>query len=129
MKAGVEHQVTLSSAAISILDEMDRGAPDAPIFRGSARGGHLSNMAMKMLMRRMGFGQFTVHGFRSAFKDWASNETDFADELSEEALAHLVGSKVRRAYRRGVALERRRALMEAWAKHVLGASNVVELAA
>jgi integrase len=129
MKAGVEHQVTLPSAAISILDEMVRGAPDTPIFRGSARDGHLSNMAMKMLMRRMGFGEFTVHGFRSAFKDWASNETDFADELSEEALAHLVGSKVRRAYRRGVALERRRALMDAWARHVLGASNVLELAA
>jgi integrase len=128
MKAGLPHTVTLTPAAVAILESIGRGDPDAHVFRG-LRGGALSNMAMEMLMRRMDAGHFTVHGFRSSFKDWALNHTEFPDEISEEALAHVVGSKVRRAYRRGEALERRRALMEAWATHVTTPPVPLELAA
>lgn len=116
MKAGLEHVVPLSAAAVSLLNALqaDRQAAASRIFQvnGAAR----SNMAMAMLLRRMGRNDVTVHGFRSTFKDWALNETSFPDELSEEALAHTIGSKVRRAYRRSTALDRRRELMNAWAE-------------
>ena len=118
MKAGAPHTVTLTAPAVALLQEMGRGASAAYIFHGGKPDRMLSNMAMAMLMRRMGEGHWTVHGFRAAFKDWALNETDVPDEISEEALAHTVGSKVRRAYRRGEALERRRKLMERWSEHI-----------
>ena len=73
-------------------------------------------MAMMMLLRRMRQGELTVHGFRSAFRDWAGNETPFAREIAEAALAHVIGDAAERAYRRGDALEKRRAMMEAWAQ-------------
>ena len=65
-------------------------------------------MAMEMLLRRMEAGDVTVHGFRSSFRDWAAEETPFAREIAEAALAHVVGDATERAYRRGDALERRR---------------------
>jgi integrase len=71
-------------------------------------------MAMAMQLRRMKVEEYTVHGFRSTFRDWAGDKTDFAREVVEQALAHTIG-KVERAYRRGHALEKRRELMEAWA--------------
>ena len=74
-------------------------------------------MAMEMVLRRMDRDAVTVHGFRSAFRDWAGNETHFPREVAEAALAHLVGDKAEQAYRRGDALEKRRALMSAWARH------------
>jgi integrase len=74
-------------------------------------------MAMEMLLRRMDQDAVTVHGFRSAFRDWAGNETHFPREVAEAALAHVVGDKAEQAYRRGDALEKRRALMSAWASH------------
>lgn len=116
MKAGKSHTVTLVDRQIEILNEMmPNGQRDgAYVFPGQKADKPLSNMAMEMLLRRMGIDEVTVHGFRSAFKDWASNETEYADEISEEALAHIVGSKVRRAYRRGEALDRRRRLMVEW---------------
>jgi integrase len=73
-------------------------------------------MAMEMLLRRMNMDDVTVHGFRSAFRDWAGNETDFARELTEAALAHVIGDQAEQAYRRGDALEKRRALMEGWGR-------------
>ena len=72
-------------------------------------------MAMDKVMRRIG-ESVTVHGFRSSFRDWAGNETHFPRELAEAALAHVVGDKAEQAYRRSYALEKRRALMEAWAQ-------------
>ena len=75
----------------------------------------LSAMAMDRVMRRIG-ESVTVHGFRSSFRDWAGNETHFPRELAEAALAHVVGDKAEQAYRRSDALEKRRALMEAWAQ-------------
>ena len=71
-------------------------------------------MAMRMTARRAGI-EHTVHGFRSAFRDWAGERTNFPREIAEAALAHVVGDATERAYRRGDALEKRRALMDAWA--------------
>ena len=80
-----------------------------------------------MVLRRMGIEDATVHGFRSAFRDWAGNETHFPRELAEHALAHVIGDKAEQAYRRSDALARRRELMDAWARHCEGAAgeNVV----
>lgn len=115
MKGGLPHTVTLSGSARQVLSTLTKGKTDDFVFTGARGNTCLSNMSMTMLLRRMNRDSITVHGFRSAFKDWAVDCTDFADEVSEEALAHLVGSSVRRAYRRGEALDRRRRLMEAWA--------------
>lgn len=121
MKAGKAHTVTLSPAAVTVLADLDRGKGTDFIFHGGVPTIPLSNMAMTMLLRRMGEREITVHGFRSAFKDFALDQTEYPDEISEEALAHVIGSKVRRAYRRGEALERRRRLMDEWAEFVCSA--------
>lgn len=123
MKAGVEHSVPLSEAAIQVLESV-RGEdliPSDPIFaiNGAAR----SNMAMAMLLRRMGRSDVTVHGFRSSFRDWAGDVTQFPREIVEQALAHTIGDEAERAYRRGTAIERRRALMSAWADYISGAAS------
>lgn len=78
---------------------------------------------MSMLLRRMGIEGVTVHGFRSSFRDWAGEETDFERETVEMALAHTIGNKAERAYRRGRALAKRRALMDTWQAHCVGASG------
>lgn len=115
MKAGIEHKVPLSDAALTVLGAMAviGKKPDAPVFP-SRTGKALSNMSMEMLLRRMGCEDATVHGFRSSFRDWAGDETDYPRDIVEHALAHQVGNAVERAYRRGTALEKRRELMEAW---------------
>lgn len=85
---------------------------------------------MTMLMRRMNLSHFTVHGFRSAFRDWAGDATSFPRELAEAALAHVVGDQTERAYRRSDALEKRSKLMEAWAAFCQsgnGRANVIQL--
>ena len=74
-------------------------------------------MTMQMLLRREGFGDYTVHGFRSSFRDWVGEKTNFPREVAEAALAHSVGNEVELAYRRGDALEKRRKLMDDWAAH------------
>ncbi len=114
MKAGAEHRVPLSSAALAVLVEM-KGLDAIYVFPGGRRGKPLSNMAMLVLLRRMEREDITVHGFRSSFRDWASETTDFPSEVVEMALAHTVESKVERAYRRGDLFEKRRDLMSAWA--------------
>ena len=86
------------------------------VFPGLDAARPLSVMAMEMLLRRMNLDSVTVHGFRSAFRDWAGNETHFPREVAEAALAHVIGDAAERAYRRGHALEKRRTLMEAWAR-------------
>lgn len=75
-------------------------------------------MAMSMLLRRMSYSHITVHGFRSTFRDWAGDATDYPREIVEQALAHIIENKAERAYRRGTAIERRRELMEAWSAYV-----------
>jgi len=130
MKAGREHRVPLSSAAVGVLNAIDADVRQGLIFPGLK--GPLSDMALAMVMRKMGIKDATPHGFRSAFRDWAGDCTNYPRELLEEALAHQVGSAVERAYRRGSAVEKRRPLMETWADHCMGvtrADNVYTLKA
>ena len=77
----------------------------------------LSNMAMAMVLRRMELPELTVHGFRSTFRDWAAERTAYPSEVVEMALAHTVGNKVEAAYRRGDLFDKRRKLMDEWAKY------------
>ena len=121
MKAGREHRVPLSDRALAILGEAEKARRGKFIFPGQRGDQPLSDMALTMLLRRMNVTDATVHGFRSSFRDWAGEATNFPREIAEAALAHTVGDKVERAYRRGDALERRRELMEAWASFCAGA--------
>jgi integrase len=128
MKMGKEHRVPLSDAALDILREQAKLRAkkqtyvfESPVAQGAkvhrdAAHQPLSAMSMAMVMRRMKAGEFTVHGFRSAFRDWVWEKTTFQRELAEAALAHLVGA-VERAYLRGDALEKQRELREAWANY------------
>lgn len=120
MKAGAEHVVPLSTRAIALLQSLrpKDAQLDARVF--SIAGATRSNMAMTMLLRRMKFGHVTVHGFRSTFRDWAGDATSYPRELVEQALAHTIGNKAERAYRRGTAVERRRELMQDWATYIGG---------
>jgi integrase len=125
MKAGKEHRVALSDRALALLGDaraligLDAmaGAQSPFIFGGGRSGRPLSNMALLMLLRRMGHGDLTAHGFRSTFRDWAAECTNFPSEVVEMALAHAVGDKVEAAYRRGNLLVKRFALMSAWAEY------------
>jgi integrase len=115
MKAGREHRVPLSSPATAILRHLERMKIGDFVFPGQARGKPLSNMGMEMMLRRMKVDHATVHGFRSSFRDWAGNVSNFPRELIETALAHVIGDKAEQAYRRRDALEKRRLLMDEWA--------------
>ncbi|THD44094.1 MAG: hypothetical protein E7774_11345 [Bradyrhizobium sp.] len=129
MKAGREHRVPLSGSAHAILRELSRVKISEFVFPGHRRGKPLSHVAMANAMRRLSVGQVTVHGFRSGFRDWAGNETNFLREVAEAALAHLVGDAAEQAYRRGDALEKRPVLMNGWAAHcqLKANSNVIRL--
>jgi integrase len=116
MKGGREHRVPLSDAALAIVDRMAEIRSRDYLFPGAQPGRPLSNMAMLMLLRRMGHDDLTVHGFRSTFSDWCAERTAFPAEVREMALAHAVGDKVEAAYRRGDLFQKRRQLAEAWAK-------------
>jgi integrase len=116
MKAGKEHQVPLSRRAVALLAALPRER-GGYVFPGSKARAPLSNMAMLELLRGMDGNGFTVHGFRSSFRDWAGDRTSFARDVIEFALAHRVKDKAEAAYRRSAALEKRRQLMEAWAKY------------
>ena len=118
MKGGRQHRVPLSRRALEILAAMQELRAGQFVFPGNRSGRPLSTMALEMLLRRMQVENATVHGFRSAFRDWAGDATEFPRELAEAALAHVAGDQVERAYRRSDALERRRELMEAWAQYL-----------
>jgi integrase len=123
MKAGREHRVPLVGRALEILERMNPVRVSDYVFPGQKRLRPLSLMAFEMALRRLGADAYTVHGFRSSFRDWAGDQTDFAREVAEAALAHSVGDATERAYRRGDALDKRRELMEAWAAHCSQASD------
>ncbi len=129
MKAGREHRVPLSGRAVSIIKQLAKLRAGGFVFPGQARNKPLSNMAMEMMLRRMKIEGATVHGFRSSFRDWAGNVSSFPREVTETALAHVIGDKAEQAYRRSDALDKRRKLMEAWAAYCepKGSSNVVSL--
>lgn len=117
MKAGKAHRVPLSDAALEVLEQA-KGLDAEWLFPGPRGKGPLSNMALLMLLRRMSRDNVTTHGFRSAFRDWASETTAFAREVCEMALAHAVADQVEAAYRRGDLFEKRRALMAAWSAYI-----------
>jgi integrase len=130
MKGGVAHVVPLSDRALEILADMERGRHPGSdfVFCGEQPGRSLSGTALRMLHARMLVG-YTIHGYRSCFKDWCSDVGGFPDELSEVALAHQVGTAARRAYARSDMIERRRAMMQAWADFCSGkaAENIIQL--
>jgi integrase len=130
MKGHREHRVPLAPAAIAILKQARELDPNAAyIFRGRAGDKPLSNMSLLMALRRMKL-DITAHGFRSTFRGWASERTNFPNEVCELALAHTIKSKVEAAYRRGDLLEKRRELMVTWASFVTKTGgNVVRLRA
>src|SRR5262245_58971660 len=113
MKGSRDHRVPLTEEAVAVLEEMRQVRQNEFVFPGDRRA-MMSNMAMEMLLRRMG-RDVTVHGFRSTFRDWAAERTNFPSEVAEAALAHAVGDKVAAAYRRGDLFDKRRKLMESWA--------------
>jgi len=117
MKAGKEHRVPLSGRALAILQDMQahRHADEAFVFPGAKPGRPLSNMAFLMLLRRMARGYVTAHGFRSSFRDWVAERTNFPAEVAEIALAHTVSDKTVAAYNRSDLFDRRRRLMADWA--------------
>jgi integrase len=117
MKAGAEHRVPLSTPALSILEQMleRAGDTDGFVFFGGKAGKPLSNMSLLMTLRRMGRSGLTAHGFRSSFRDWSSERTNFPAAVAELALAHTVGDKTVAAYSRSDLFERRRRLMNQWA--------------
>ncbi|MBT8584093.1 integrase arm-type DNA-binding domain-containing protein [Polynucleobacter paneuropaeus] len=127
MKARKEHRVPLCDRSIEILSISKAMDEDSP-YLFSRAGKPLSNMAMPMMLRRMKV-DVTVHGFRSTFRDWVSEETMHSPEVAEMALAHTIRNKVEAAYRRSDLLERRRLLMNDWAKYCFenNASNIHEL--
>jgi integrase len=117
IKAGREHRVPLSDEALAIVAKMASIRHGQFVFPGGrAPGRPIGHMTMLRTLSRMGRGQLTVHGFRSSFRDWCAEQTDFPAAAAEMALAHAVGDKVEAAYRRGDMFETRRRLMQAWAR-------------
>lgn len=117
MKAGKEHRVPLTSAALTILQSRGSNQRAGLIFPHPTTASALSINAMRSVLLRMKV-DVTVHGFRSAFRDWAAEKTSHANEVVEMALAHAIGSQVEAAYRRGDLLQKRTALMDDWSKYL-----------
>jgi len=129
MKEGREHRVPLSPRALEILDLAAAlaGKRQCEFIFPGLKMQALSDAALAKAMKTLGACSYTPHGFRSSFRDWAGDETDFAREVAEAALSHLVGDDSERAYRRGDALVKRRSLMEAWERYLSGRSVVTSL--
>jgi integrase len=137
MKAKSEHRVALSDAAVRVLEAQRSAHPESPIVFPAPRGGVLTDMALTKFLRDQKAASdvtgrvATAHGFRSSFRDWAS-ENGYPRDLAEKALAHTIANKVEAAYHRTDLLDQRRPMMEAWAAHICGegaASNVVPIRA
>src|SRR5262245_20772171 len=114
IKAKREHRVPLSARAMALIEAMRVIRVSDYVFPGYRPERPLGDMALHMGLKRLEV-PFTVHGFRSSFRDWCGEATNFPREVAEAALAHVVGDETERAYRRGDALEKRRKLMHAWA--------------
>ncbi|EAR51816.1 site-specfic recombinase, phage integrase family protein [Oceanicola granulosus HTCC2516] len=113
MKAGREHRVPLTPRCVEIVRQLQQLGDTGLVFPGTQKGKAMSNMVFATLLRRMDVDA-TVHGFRSSFRDWVAEETNYPNELAEMALAHTIKNATEAAYRRGDLLERRRAMMLAW---------------
>lgn len=131
MKAGREHRVPLTDEALAVIDKAAKlpRVADTDLLFPAPRGGTLSDMTLTAVLRRLAVPA-VPHGFRSTFKDWASERTSYANEMTEMALAHVVGDKTEAAYRRGDLFEKRRRLMADWAKFLANtakSANVIPL--
>jgi integrase len=115
MKASREHRVPLSPRALRIVMNLEESRSSEFVFPGEKAGRPLSGMALEMVLRRMKIENATVHGFRSSFRDWSAECTNFPNEVCEAALAHVIENKAEAAYRRGDLFDKRRKLMDAWA--------------
>ncbi len=121
MKAGREHRVPLSDRAVDLLQELPREAEF--VFPGGKAMTPLSNMALLGVLRRMGRADLTSHGFRSSFRDWAAEQTNYPNHVVEMALAHAIGDRVEAAYRRGDLFAKRKRLMQDWARYCVSSSR------
>ncbi len=127
MKTGEDHRVPLTDEMLSIIEPL-RAMQSEYVFEGQKRHKPLSNMSMLMLLRRMQVEGATVHGFRSTFRDWASEVASAPREVAEMSLAHQVGTDVERAYARSDLLHKRRVLMERWSHFVTDSqSNIIKV--
>jgi len=120
MKASRDHRIPLTKRSQLILAEMQEIRTSDFVFPGGVQERPLSSMAFLMLLRRLKRGDITAHGFRSTFRDWAAERTDFPNEVVEMALAHTISNKVEAAYRRGDLLDKRQQLADAWAAFCAG---------
>ena len=120
MKAGMAHRVPLAPRCVEILENVPRRSKNGRyVFSGRTPAAPLSNMAFLMTLRRMGRADITTHGFRSSFRDWAAEQTNFPRAVCEAALAHTIRDKTEAAYHRSDLFERRRELLELWATFAL----------
>jgi integrase len=117
IKAGREQRIPLSPPALALFESQMKNRTNDYVFPGRNPKKPMSNMALLALLRRMKRTNITVHGFRSSFRDWAAEQTNFPREVAEAALAHVVKDKTEAAYQRGDLLEKRRRLMDAWAEY------------
>jgi integrase len=139
MKGGKEHRVPLTPPALAIIKDLKKERDALPedersqyLFPSPKGNASLSNVVMLALLKRMKRKDITVHGFRSSFRDWAAEQTNFPREVAEAALAHAIQSRVEAAYRRSDLFEKRRLLMEKWARHCqqpIGDGKIIELKA
>jgi len=130
MKLGKAHDIPLAAPAVTMLRAMKQTATGEFVFAFPTKDAALSNMAIARLLVRMKVTNATTHGFRSSFRDWAGDCTEFPREVAEECLAHQVGNEVERSYRRGTGFEKRRMLLTAWADYLDGkaaAANVINM--
>ncbi|MDR4517922.1 MAG: tyrosine-type recombinase/integrase [Nitrosomonas sp.] len=118
MKAGREHRIPLTDAAMVIIEKMQQHHVSDYVFPGTKNDKPLSDMSLTAVLRRMERGDLTAHGFRSTFRDWASETTAYPREVCEMALAHTITNKVEAAYRRGDLFDKRKALMNEWARYL-----------
>jgi integrase len=124
-----DHRVPLSSAALTLLKALPRAGDY--VFPGQREGDAISDTAIRDVLRDMGYAHDdgTIHGFRSSFRDWAAERTNFPNHVVEAALAHEIGNDVEAAYRRGELLAKRRQLMEAWAGYCAGKAAAAKVLA
>ncbi len=122
MKAGKEHRIPLCDVTLSLLVSLPRIDDSPYLFPGQRKGKSISNQAMTMTLRRMGRGDLTVHGFRSTFRDWAAEKTNYSREVCELSLAHKIVDGAEAAYWRSDIFDKRSRLMSDWAQYVTGQS-------
>lgn len=126
MKAGREHRIPLSDAAIMLLERMKEHHVSEFVFPGTKQDKPLSDMSLTAVLKRMERGDLTAHGFRSTFRDWASETTAYPQEVCEMALAHTIANKVEATYRRGDLFDKRIKLMTDWASYCNGMTAAIQ---